>query len=176
MVKLKDIPKVERPRERLLERGPDALTKMDLLAILLGSGIKGKNVQKLSQQIIRKFGADFLHMTVEDLQKISGVGQTKALQIVAAVTLIKRYCMEETVREIAIKSPQDVLLITQDMQKKQKEYLVYLYLNAKNVLLKKEISSIGVLDKTLLHPREIFLPAVKLSSAKNHSNSQPSFR
>ena len=87
MGKLKDIPKIDRPRERFLKKGPEALSKSDLLAILLGSGIKGTNVQQLSQQIIKKFGKDFLNITVDDLQGISGIGQAKALQIMSAISL-----------------------------------------------------------------------------------------
>lgn len=165
MAKIKDIPKVDRPRERFLKKGPNALSKSDLLAILLGSGIKGKNVQKLSQQIIKKFGKSFLNITVDDLQKISGIGQTKALQVASAISLVKRYYADEKTNEITVKNYQDVLSLTHDLKEKKKEYLVCLYLNARNVLLKKEIVSVGLLDKTLLHPREIFHPATELNAA-----------
>ncbi len=165
MTKIKDIPKVDRPRERFLKKGPEALSKSDLLAILLGSGIKGKNVQKLSQQIIKKFGKNFLNITVDDLQKISGIGQAKALQIASAISLVKRYYTDEKTNEITIKNSQDVLSLTYDLREKKKEYLICLYLNARNVLLKKEVVSVGLLDKTLLHPREIFHPATELSAA-----------
>ena len=70
MPKIKDIPKIDRPREKFLAKGPDALSKSDLLAILLGSGIKGKNVRQLSENIIKKFGKNFLNITVDDLLKI----------------------------------------------------------------------------------------------------------
>lgn len=165
MSKIKDIPKIDRPRERFLKKGPEALSKSDLLAILLGSGIKGKNVQKLSQQIIKKFGKNFLNITIDDLQKISGIGQAKALQIVSALALVKRYYADEKTNEIVIKNSQDVLSLVYDLKDKKKEYLICLYLNARNVLLKKEIVSIGLLDKTLLHPREIFHPAIELNAA-----------
>ena len=165
MAKIKDIPKVDRPRERFLKKGPEALSKSDLLAILLGSGIKGKNVQKLSQQIIKKFGKNFLNITVDDLQKISGIGQAKALQIASAISLVKRYYEDEKTNEIIIKNSQDVLSLTYDLKEKKKEYLICLYLNARNVLLKKEVVSVGLLDKTLLHPREIFHPATELNAA-----------
>lgn len=165
MAKIKDIPKVDRPRERFLKKGPDALSKSDLLAILLGSGIKGKNVQKLSQQIIKKFGKSFLNITVDDLQRISGIGQAKASQVASAISLVKRYYADEKTNEIIIKNYQDVLSLTYDLKEKKKEYLVCLYLNARNILLKKEIVSVGLLDKTLLHPREIFHPATELNAA-----------
>ena len=165
MAKIKDIPKVDRPRERFLKKGSEALSKSDLLAILLGSGIKGKNVQRLAQQVINKLGKFFLDITVDDLQGISGIGQAKALQIVAAISLVKRYYDDQKTNEVIIRSSQDVLSLTYDLLDKKKEYLVCLYLNARNILLKKEVVSIGLLDKALLHPREIFHPAVELNAA-----------
>ena len=165
MTKIKDIPKIDRPRERFLKKGPEALSKSDLLAILLGSGIKGTNVQQLSQKIIKKFGKDFLNITVDDLQKISGIGQAKALQIASAISLVKRFYKENDSNEIIIKDSKDVFALTYDLRDKRKEYLVCLYMNARNILIKKETISVGLLDKSLLHPREIFYPAVELNSA-----------
>ena len=165
MGKLKDIPKIDRPRERFLQKGADALSKSDLLAILLGSGIKGKNVRELSESIIKKFGKNFLNITVDDLLEISGIGQAKALQITSAISLVKRFYADEKSNETIIKNSQDVLSFTYDLRDKKKEHLVCLYLNARNSLLKKEIVSVGLLDKTLLHPREIFYPATELNAA-----------
>lgn len=165
MGKIKDIPKIDRPRERFLKKGPEALSKSDLLAILLGSGIKGKNVQQLSQQIIKKFGKDFLNITVDDLKDISGIGEAKALQIVSAISLVKRFYTEDQTNEVIVRNSQDVVSITYDLRDKKKEHLVCLYLNARNVLLRKEVVSVGLLDKALLHPREIFYPATELNAA-----------
>jgi len=165
MPKIKDIPKIDRPREKFLQKGADALSKSDLLAILLGSGIKGKNVRQLSENIIKKFGKNFLNITVDDLLEISGIGQAKALQIASAISLVKRFYADEKSNEIIIKNSQDVLSLTYDLRDKKKEHLVCLYLNARNSLLKKEIISVGLLDKALLHPREIFYPATELNAA-----------
>jgi adenine-specific DNA-methyltransferase len=165
MAKIKDIPKIDRPREKFLKKGADALSKSDLLAILLGSGIKGKNVRQLSENIIKKFSKNFLNITVDDLLEISGIGQAKALQIASAISLVKRFYDENKTNEIIIKNSQDVLSLTYDLKDKKKEHLVCLYLNARNSLLKKEIISVGLLDKALLHPREIFYPATELNSA-----------
>lgn len=165
MGKLKDIPKVDRPRERFLKKGPEALSKSDLLAVLLGSGIKGKNVKQLSEHIIKNFGRSFLDVKVNDLLTISGIGQVKALQIVSAISLIKRFYAEEKGNEVIIKNHKDVLSLTYDLRDKKKEYLVCLYLNTRNILIKKETISIGLLDKSLIHPREIFFPAVELNAA-----------
>ena len=83
-MKIKDIPKIDRPRERFLEKGPDALSKSELLAILIGSGIKGKNVKQLSEQIVRKFGNKFL-----DIRSLSG-GE-KTLTALAFIFAIQEY-------------------------------------------------------------------------------------
>ncbi len=181
MPKIKDKPKFDRPREKFLKKGPDALSKADLLAIILGNGIKGKNVQELASQIIKKYGNKFLDVTINELKTINGIGQAKALQIVSAISLFKRFYEEDAQREITIRDYKDVLSLTYDLRDKKKEYLVCLYLNAKNILIKKEIISIGTLDKSLIHPREIFNPAIQLNSAcviiaHNHptGNPQPS--
>jgi adenine-specific DNA-methyltransferase len=165
MAKIKDIPKVDRPRERFLKKGPEALSKSDLLAILLGSGIKGKNVHQLSQQIIRKFEDNFLNITVNDLKGISGIGEAKALQITSAISLVKRYYEDNKKSEIVINNSQDVIAQTVEYRDRKKEHLICLYLNARNILLKKEVVSVGLVDKTLLHPREIFYPATELNAA-----------
>lgn len=181
MVKIKDIPNVERPREKLLQRGADALSKSDLLAIVLGSGIKGKNVQKLSNQIIKKYGYKFLDITIDDLQTISGIGKVKALQIISAVSLVKRFYDEKNNNEIVIKNSDDILSLSYELRDKKKEYLVCFYLNVKNVLIKKEVISVGLIDKSLFHPREIFHPAIEFNASNiilihNHptGNSNPS--
>lgn len=181
MTKIKDMPKIDRPRERFLKKGADALSKSDLLAILLGSGMKGKNVKQLSENIIKKFGKNFLNLTVDSLQEISGIGQAKALQITSAISLVKRFYEDEQSKGTSIRNAQDVVSLSYDLKEKKKEYLICLYLDARNSLLKKEIVSVGLLDKTLLHPREIFYPAVELNAASvilvhNHptGNSTPS--
>lgn len=178
MTKIKDIPTVDRPREKLLKKGTDALSKSDLLAILLGSGIKGTNVSKLSQTIIKKFGQNFLAATIDDFLSIKGIGKVKALQIVASIGLVKRIYQEQKGDEFIINSSKDVLTLTHNLKDKKQEYLVCLYLNARNELLKKETISIGLLDKSLLHPREVFYPATKLNAASiilihNHPTGNP---
>lgn len=165
MAKIKDIPKIDRPREKFLQKGADALSKSDLLAILLGSGIKGKNVKQLSEQIIRKFGSKFLTLSVDDLLEIVGIGEAKALQIVSALELTKRFYEELNPKDNLVLSAQDAISLTSDIKDKKKEHLICLYLNARNALLQKEVMSIGTLDKSIVHPREIFGPAVELRAA-----------
>lgn len=179
MPKIKDIPKIDRPREKFLAKGSDALSKSELLAILIGSGIKGKNVKKLSEQIIKKYNNKFLDLTIDNLLAISGIGKAKALQIISSLALVKRFYDEKKPQENLILTAKDAITLNSDLKGKKKEHLVCLYLNARNALLKKEIISIGTLDKSLIHPREIFGPAVELRSAgiillHNHPSGDPS--
>jgi len=179
MAKLKDIPKFDRPREKFLEKGPDALTDSELLAILLGSGIKGTNVKVLSQNILKKFGDGFLNASVDDLMQISGIGQAKALQISSALALTRRIFDKQNALDNLILSAQDAIALVSDLKDKKQEHLVCLYLNARNALLKKEIISIGTLDKSIIHPREIFAPGLEMHAAAvilvhNHPSGDPS--
>ena len=178
MTKIKDTPTALRPREKLLQKGADALSKSDLLAILLSSGIKGTNVTKLSQTIIKKFGQDFLNISIDDLLTISGIGKVKAMQIISAIALVKRFYQEQQGDEFIVKNAQDILMLTHELKDKKKEYLICLYLNAHHALIKKETISIGLLDKSLFHPREIFHPAIKLNASSiilihNHPTGNP---
>ncbi|SMN00822.1 DNA repair protein RadC [uncultured Candidatus Thioglobus sp.] len=178
MLKIKDIPKVERPRERLLQKGANALSKTDLLAILLGSGIKGTNVQTLAKTIITKFNQDFLEVNIDDLLKIKGIGQAKALQIYSAIALIKRFYQEKNSTDLIINNVQNVLTLAFDIRDKKKEHLICLHLDSRNALIKKETLSIGLLDKSLIHPREIFSSALENKAANiilihNHPSGDP---
>ena len=165
MTKLKDIPKFDRPREKFLEKGPDALSDSELLAILLGSGIKGTNVKVLAQKILKKFGDNLLNVSVDDLTQISGIGQTKALQISSALALARRIFDKQNSLDNLILSAQDAIALVSDLKDKKQEHLICLYLNARNALLKKETISIGTLDKSIIHPRDIFAPGLEMRAA-----------
>lgn len=178
MPKIKDIPKVERPREKLLKKGVNALSKTDLLAILLGSGIKGTNVQVLAKTIISKFNQDFLNITIDDLLTVKGIGQAKASQIYSAVALIKRFYQEQHNTDLIVSNIQNVLTLAFDIRNKKKEHLICLHLDSRNALIKKETLSIGLLDKSLIHPREIFSSALENKAANiilihNHPSGDP---
>lgn len=179
MPKLKDTPKIDRPRERFLEKGADALSKSELLAIMIGSGTKDFNVKKVAEKIIRTHEKDFLSVTVDDLKKIPGIGPAKALQIVSAIALTKRFTPQKTVGEKIISMTNDALAETEEFRDKNKEHLICLYINARNVLLHKEVVSIGTLDRSIVHPREIFAPGLKLNASgvvlvHNHPSGDPS--
>lgn len=163
---LKDLPPVDRPREKLQQLGPAALKDTELLAILLSSGTKGLNVLELAGRLLKRHGGKELpKLSVDDLREIKGVGVAKACQLVACFELARRLLAKEDEEEAIIRKPQDIYTLTKDLQAAKKEHFVVLYLDARNKVLKKETISIGTLTGSLVHPREIFQPAVSLSAA-----------
>ena len=178
MTRIKEIESHKRPREKLWERGAEALTKPELLAILLISGTKKKNVHELAKEIIAKHKTDFLDVGLEELSKFHGIEKVKATKIIAAIALVKRFYEEKSSHDTVIKDSKDALLITQDLKNKNKEHLVCLYLNVRGVLLQQKTISIGLVDRSLLHPREIFHPAIELNAfsvilVHNHPSGNP---
>lgn len=124
MANLKDIPKIDRPRERFLRKGSDALSKSDLLAILLSSGVRGKSVKQLSEQIIRKFSSGFLDITVNELLEIPGIGKAKALRVVSAIALVKRFHEDFGPRDDIVSSAEKAVALTSEIRGKKKELYI----------------------------------------------------
>jgi DNA repair protein RadC len=163
MVKIKDLSKVELPREKLVKYGTDRLLDKELLAIILGSGIEGLNVLELAQKIllkIRKIGIE--KATLEELLKIKGLGNAKASQIVACLELGRRLNQKE---KPEILSPKDIWNLCADIRESKKEHFVAFYLDTQERLIERQIISVGTLTASLVHPREVFEPAVRLSAA-----------
>jgi len=134
------------------------LTNPELLAVLLGSGIKGLNVVELSKKIVRlieRTGAD--KVSLEILLKEKGLGKAKALQVMAALELGKRLNSE---KKPEILTPEDVWKLCGDIRNSKKEHFVAFYLDTQNKLIERQIISIGTLNASLVHPREVFEPAV----------------
>ena len=166
-MKIKDIPKIERPREKLAARGPRALKKEELIAILLRTGTKGRNALKIAKDILRLYGdKKLIDAPYKELKNMHGMGPTKAAHILAAIELGKRLCKEKTEKEIFINSPEDVIKEVSYIRENKKENFVVLYLDARNQLIYKETVSIGTLNASLVHPREVFEPAVKNLAAQ----------
>lgn len=163
MTKIRDFAKVDLPREKLEKYGTNRLTDAELLAILLGSGIKGLNVLQLAKRILKlieKIGTE--KITLETLLKEKGVGETKASQIIAVLALSKRL-QDKTKSEIL--SPKDVWNLCSDLRDSKKEHLIAFYFDTQNTLIERQIVSVGTLTASLIHPREVFEPAVALHAA-----------
>lgn len=182
MVKIKDLPKSERPREKLVKKGAQALHKKELLAILLRTGIKGKNVLQVAEDILLRYGdKKLLDVSYQELRNMHGVGPTKAGQVLAAIELGKRLYKEKVEKEVYINSPEDIFREVDSIRENKKENFVVLYLDARNKLIYKETVSVGTLNANLVHPREVFEPAVRnlaaqIALAHNHpsGDAEPS--
>lgn len=163
-MRLKQLYKVDRPREKLEMKGPQALRDEELLAIILRTGYKGKSVLEVAKEILKKYrGEKLASSSLETLRKIKGVGLSRAASLIAAFELTKRILNNSTLPKI--EKPEDVLAQVTYLRDKKKEYFVALYLNARNQLIHKETISIGSLNASLVHPREVFQPAIVLSAA-----------
>lgn len=160
MVKIKDLPHVDRPREKLLKYGPAKLTTTELLAILLRTGIKGINVIELSNKILKQIGTENVqNILVSDLRKIKGLGPVKATEIIACIELGKRL-LKDKQPLIAI-SPQAIFESLKDIRLLKKEHFIAIYLDTGNQEVTREVISVGTLNASLVHPREVFEPAVR---------------
>jgi DNA repair protein RadC len=164
--KIKDLPKIERPREKLIAKGPQNLKDEELLAILLRTGREGRSVLEVAKQILRKYSKKrLLKMNYEDLTKIKGINSSKSCTILAASELIKRALKigEETLP--IIQSVKDVVAQAVYMRDKTREHLMVLYLNARNEVIYKKPMFIGTLNANLVHAREIFAEALRQNAA-----------
>lgn len=176
-MKIKDLPKIERPREKLEKYGPERLTDSELLAILLRTGSEGVNVVELSNKILRKFsGTGLANATVPDLKNTFGLGSAKACEIVACFELGRRLLQNK--QSALILSPQDVWNELKDIRDNKKEHFVVFFLDSRNQEIKREIISVGSLNASLVHPREVFEPAVRHLAAQvivahNHPSGDP---
>ena len=179
MPKIKDLPKVERPRERLIAKGAENLKDSELLAILLRTGKAGKNVIEIASQILSKYSKKrLLQMTYQDLVKIGGIDSAKATTLLAAFELAKRALEVNDTNLPTVSTPKDVVAQLTDLRHNKKEHFIALYLNARNQLVHKETISMGTLNANLVHPREVFEPALKHSAANimvahNHPSGDP---
>lgn len=179
-MKIKDLPKIERPREKLEKYGPEKLSNAELLAILLRTGSKGINVIEMANKILKKFGKDGLDKALfADLKNTFGLGSAKACEITACFELGRRFLQNKKCQIYL--SPEDVWREMKDIRENKKEHFVVFFLDSRNQEIKREIISIGSLNASLVHPREVFEPAVRYLAAQiilahNHpsGNAEPS--
>ncbi|MDL4841668.1 RadC family protein [Aquibacillus rhizosphaerae] len=179
---MKDVPKEDRPRERLLELGATHVSNQELLAILLGTGTREESVQTLAERVLMHFeGLNLLReSTIEELTAIKGIGSVKGVLILAAIELGKRMQKYKPQEKYVIRSPEDGAdYVMEEMRVLKQEHFVVLFLNTKNQVLHRQTIFIGSLNASIVHPREVFREAVKRSAASiicahNHPSGDPS--
>jgi len=176
-MRIQDMPRVERPREKLIQYGSGRLSNSELLALLLRSGKKGENVISLANNVLKKYKAENLpNLTYEELKNFPGLGPAKACEIIACFELGKRL-LKGKIAGLYLK-PEDIWKELKDIRDYKKEHFVIFFLDSRNQEIKREIISIGSLNTNLVHPREVFEPAVKNLAAQvilahNHPSGDP---
>ncbi len=166
-MRIKDMPDNNRPRERFLKHGPEALSDAELFAIFLRTGTIGENVTDMSNRLIATYGLDKLFdCALKELQKIKGIGPTKAMQILAMAELGKRYNQsKKPIKKITC--AEDVFNhFHERLKDKKEEHFYILMLNTQNIIIGEQLISKGILDASIVHPREIFRPAIKNAASK----------
>ena len=178
-MKLLDFPESEKPRERLARAGARVLSDAELIAVVLRTGSNGENVVELSRRLLAEFGlAKLARINLAKLTKLRGIGFAKASQLIACFELGRRADANKQT-QTRIKSITDAAkLLMPELSGLKKEHFIGLYLDSRNNLLKQELLFVGCLNATVVHPREVFQPAVSESAAKiiiahNHPSGDP---
>lgn len=180
-IMIRDIPVSERPRERMLKYGSGGLSNIELLAILLRTGSKNESVIQLAQSVMSRIETlrDFHDISLEELTKIRGIGPAKAIQIIAGIELGKRVFQQVSHIKFSIHMPGDAArYIEDDIKYLKQEHFITLLLDTKNQIISKETISVGTLNSSIVHPREVFRPAIKKSVSAiilvhNHPSGDP---
>jgi DNA repair protein RadC len=154
---IKDMPEHSRPREKLRERGASALTDEELVSAILGMGTVGVDVRTISKQVAGLIREHKEALTLDHLLEVSGMGLAKAVQILSAFELARRHLLRDTVK---ISCAKDVLPLLTDIAGKQQEYFLCISLNGANEVIEKRVVTIGLLDKSPVHPREVFADVI----------------
>jgi DNA repair protein RadC len=164
-----DLPPSERPRERLQKLGAEALSAQEILAVLLGRGVSGESVMVTAQRLLSKFEnlKGIAEASVEELSQVKGIGLAKAAQIKAAFELASRLDgYAQAGEKTVVKTPEDVSgVVGGRLRGKKKEYFLALLLDTRNQLIKVAEISVGSLDSSIVHPREVFKEAISASAA-----------
>jgi len=180
-MRLKDQPASERPRERLVALGPDALSHAELVAILIRTGLQGTNAVEIGRQLLQKYGSLGLlaQASVEDLQSVKGIGRDKAVTLVAGFTLARKMAQELRSESPVLDTPERIVdLLREENRLYEVEHFQVVLLNTRRKLTEVVKISQGTLDTLLVHPREVFKPAIAANAAAivlvhNHPSGDP---
>jgi DNA repair protein RadC len=172
---IKDLPAHARPREKLRERGPAALTDEELVAAILGMGTAGIDVRTMAKQVTGLIREHRAALTLEHLQAVPGMGLAKAAQILSAFELARRHLLRDAVK---ITCANDVVALVADIAGKAQEHFICISLNGANEVIEKRVVTIGLLDQSPVHPREVFADviadrAAAVIFAHNHPSGDP---
>jgi DNA repair protein RadC len=156
MVKIQNLEKQDRPREKLIARGAKSLSDIELIQIVIGSGVQGADVTKISKKIKKLLDITAYQPNIVQLTEIRGISDATATKLVALFELANR----KHIKDIVIKTPEDIVAQVPELRTVKQEHLVVLTLDGANRLTEKRIISIGTLNSSLVHPREVFADAI----------------
>lgn len=173
--KIHDMPLENRPREKLIKQGPETLSLQELMAVILTTGTKSESIMEMSSRIIKEYGEKSI-LSERDAHKLSeglSIPLVKACQIIACGEIGRRFYQKNGSGFITIRTAKDVFEYLQDMRNLSKEHLRGLYLNSHNMIIHDEVISIGTITTSVIHPREVFRPAIEFNAvaivlAHNH--------
>ena len=169
---IKNIPKDERPREKLQQKGAEALSDVELLAILLGRGVEGHDVMSVAARVLKVLDNNKEKPDIEELKKIEGVGLAKAALIAAALEFARRRIRPEGLR---ISFPADILPLIQHYADRKQEHFICISINGANEVIASRVVSVGLVNRTQVHPREVFAdPITDRASAIIVAHNHPS--
>jgi DNA repair protein RadC len=180
-LRLKDQPASERPRERLVAKGPDALSHAELIAILLRTGLKGANAVDVGKQLIHRFGSlqGLAQASLTDLQTVKGIGRDKAVTLAAGFALARKMAEELRQEGTTLDTPERIAdLLREANRNYEVEHFQAVLLNTRRKLIRVDHVSQGTLDTILVHPREVFKTAIAANAAAvvlvhNHPSGDP---
>lgn len=180
-LRIRDLPLSERPRERLVAEGAEALSNADHIAIILRTGLKGMSAIDVANHLLKAFGTldNLARATLEDLQRIKGIGRDKAIALQSAFTLARRMAKELRQESPVLDTPERIAdMLREENRMYDVEYLQIVLLNTRRRLIRVEKISQGTLDTLLVHPREVFRPAISAGAsaivlAHNHPSGDP---
>ena len=172
--KMKELPDCDRPREKMMRRGAESLSILELMAAIVGSGNKEIEVYAIAKDLTRLVEDEFHQLTVDKLRTVNGIGNAKACQIMAAIEFSRRFLVRKSIK---IKNHHDVLPLVQELKGKKQEYFLTLTLDGAHNLIEKRTIFIGTLNESLVHPREVFADAITDRAAAiifvhNHTASE----
>lgn len=178
---IKELPADERPREKMKERGAQALGNSELLAILLRTGTAAESALRLAENLLDREGglAGLGHATIEEVEQVRGIGEAKAVTLLAALELGRRLASLAPLDRTAVRSPEDIAaLLLPRFRYESRESFVAVLLSTKNHVLKTPVISVGSLNASIVHPRELFREAINASAAAvivahNHPSGDP---
>jgi len=157
MKNIKDLPAHNRPREKLKERGASALTDEELVAAILGRGVEGQDLGTISRRVAKLIQKHKEKLSVDHLTAVRGMGLAKAAQILSAFELARRHLIKDTIK---ITGAQDVMPLLADIADKKQEHFVCISLNGAHEVIKKRIVTIGLVDRSQVHPREVYADVI----------------